>query len=1271
MKRTLFVGLVLACLAGLGPIPAARGDDAALLSRVTPAPDVLVILDTSQSMTWYNKDGATVGDEFCYPGSLCPPPDLKTLPSLTSRMWMAKFILSNVVTSFGDQIDFGLASYAQGTAATNVKVIGPPPRSWYYAEGWCKTPYCWWYGFTIGNRNYLQPWAFDLRVPQAGLGGPANPADPAGYDPATFRPNSPSFTVTWQLQAGTNPTKALVAAARPPRASRPPTTHSENRCRYREYYSYDQTTWTPYGGTWDTGVGGGCPASSTVTSGDTYVLAVTISWTCTFAYRKTYDDPKPYVYNCTRYNNGVATGSTTASWQDDQGPSYSWVESSSAAWWHHSVSLGQVSITVVDDPGDPGDPGAPAYYQWTYHYEAVCKANCKNAGKFWQWTWSSPWFPDDAVCKAGQVNDPYADPPAMGLPACGSPWRNGSNQVVWSPSATGAWGVPYDAEYKWQGNNYALTTDNSCSGAQVLVDVGSGTRDAIKNYLGTGIDPTKELHAANQSTPLGGALDTALTYFTTPDGVVQTDTQKTCRKHYVLLITDGGESCLIDLTVPGQKAAALAAVPGLPGGVQTYVVGIDQGGLSADEKKVMADIAAKGGTGSYYKASTPQALLDALLSIIGSILSQQYTFVPPVVPSLRTQDNLMLVQGSFVTPVVPPADPNTPLWQGVLKAFPLTSQGTVAITGLKVTAPPLWEAGALLANKPESTRVIKTVVGGSLTDFKDTPPNPALETALSLTLDVNGSGGPPDSADAQQVVASVRGPSPGNKGFLGDIFHSVPVIVGPPSSLYVDRTFDPMSPSQLLSLTAAPDTYAAYRAGAAGTRQRLAVVGANDGMLHALNAGTFTSGQYNTGDGTEQWAFIPPQLLPKLQYLAVNQGHQYYVDATPRVADVWLDLNNDGVKDTNGNEWRTVLIGGFRQGGTGLYALDITDTANPPRFLWTYATTGQSWSEPAFGKVKLQIGGRLVDRWVAFVGDGYDPAGTNGRMVHVIDIQTGKPLWQYPTASSVAASPLAVDVNSDGYVDRVYVGTVGGDFLRLDVSAVGQHGSGDVDPANGVMVDNWSGGVFFTPGAAVQPQPFYTKGVATVDPQGNLWLFFGSGDRTDPLLVPSTPNRIYGIKDPYAGTAIPALTEADLTDMTTTNTLSASAVTGSGWFIVLRSGEKEWAETALVFNQQVFFTTFTPGSTGCGDVGSGAIYMVFYLTGGGVVDTAAFLSSPPTASSRVYQVNAGATTRPVITTGNLGSAAVIYLANSNMLTLTPTFSAPGIIRSTVYWRRVP
>ncbi len=1234
-RRTLM--LSLAALLGMAVPRPAIADDTDLLNRVTPAPNVLIILDTSQSMTWYGFSGEsalTRGDE--YPGY-----SVDRTPM--ARMALAKSVLSTVVDSYFNYLRLGLASYAEGGTPANPNASVRIKRYHYYCTR--RAAYCTDSAGAPQGRQYLF-----FTPPTSSLATGASTTEwnnlQLWVNNANLNmPRQNTFTVRWDLDPGVSPNPRMNTINHGGSAPTPARTYCVWDVVVR-LYNRDGTLQNGYPRS-TTEERGQAPCQPNGTTG-------TITQTEAFANRASGEDPNPYKYNVTQSWSGFAlygASNRVAGYDTNFGPG--WTDFTRAYTYNGNTRI---------VPANPGTPGGPPTYSWTYWYKGTCTDGCTGSLTTYATTGEA----------ASQ------------------------NPVLPSPRPVGV-----TRTYTWSGNNYEMNppaAENTCAlgtGITILVDVGGAPdKDSLKNYLGTGPDKTKELHGANNYTPLATALDTARAYFLDDDGVVQDDLQKDCRHNYLILITDGGESCpLVPVTgpgSPGDKAAALLNAPVNDfGGVPTFVVALDGASLKPDERTVLADIAAKGsvsGTGTYYSASSLASLLSALNAIIGSILTEQYSFVNPVVPALRNQDNLMLLQASFKTPPPPDPvtglpDPNTPLWPGILAAYPMDSQGQVTITDQQISATPLWEAGALLANRASSTRVIKTVVGGSLVDFTKSPANPALQAALNMTIDVDGDSDV-DNQDADKVIDTVRGPTnPGNKGFLGDIFHSVPIVVGPPTPTYADRTFDPANPTQLLSLSAAPDTFATFRS-AKGTRQRLALVGANEGMLHAFNAGTFDSlqGKYNTGDGSEVWGFIPPQMLPNLQYLAVNQGHHYYVDASPRVADVWLDGvpndgtpgSADGVKATN--EWHTVLVGGFRQGGTGLYALDITDTTNPA-FLWTYATTGQSWSEPAFGKVKVQFAGRLVDRWVVFVGDGYDPAGTNGRMVHAIDVQTGKALWQFATTSPVAAGPLAVDVNSDGYVDRVYVGTVGGDLLRLDVSAVGKSAlGGNVDPAGGVMVATcplatpncWSGGVFFAAGPA---QPFYTKATAAFDPDGNLWVFVGSGDRSNPMLVPGTANRAYGIKDPYPSVIIP-LTEANLTDMTGTNTLDPSAVTGSGWFIQFRSGEKDWAETALVFNSQVFFTTFMPGSSGCGDVGSGSIYMVYYLTGGGVSDTALFTADPPQPSSRVFEVNAGATSRPVVTTGAQGSNAVVYMGNSNMLTLQPPFSAPPSIRSVLYWRRV-
>jgi type IV pilus assembly protein PilY1 len=101
-----------------------------------------------------------------------------------------------------------------------------------------------------------------------------------------------------------------------------------------------------------------------------------------------------------------------------------------------------------------------------------------------------------------------------------------------------------------------------------------------------------------------------------------------------------------------------------------------------------------------------------------------------------------------------------------------------------------------------------------------------------------------------------------------------------------------------------------------------------------------------------------------LDLTADSGGHEYSVDSSPIAADVKIS-----------GSWKTIVVFGQRRGGKNYYALDITDTTNP-QYLWTFndANLGESWSEPAIGKVKMSDG---TDKWVAFLGGGFDTTHTN------------------------------------------------------------------------------------------------------------------------------------------------------------------------------------------------------------------------------------------------------------------------------------------------------
>ena len=71
--------------------------------------------------------------------------------------------------------------------------------------------------------------------------------------------------------------------------------------------------------------------------------------------------------------------------------------------------------------------------------------------------------------------------------------------------------------------------------------------------------------------------------------------------------------------------------------------------------------------------------------------------------------------------------------------------------------------------------------------------------------------------------------------------------------------------------------------------------------------------------------------LPLVTGRGYGSWNGYSMDGSPAVADVWLypaaNIQPDAVVSTAWNNWRTALVGGMREGGRAIWALDVT---NPP-----------------------------------------------------------------------------------------------------------------------------------------------------------------------------------------------------------------------------------------------------------------------------------------------------------------------------------------------------
>jgi type IV pilus assembly protein PilY1 len=353
--------------------------------------------------------------------------------------------------------------------------------------------------------------------------------------------------------------------------------------------------------------------------------------------------------------------------------------------------------------------------------------------------------------------------------------------------------------------------------------------------------------------------------------------------------------------------------------------------------------------------------------------------------------------------------------------------------------------------------------------------------------------------------------------------------------------------------------------------KKVIFVGANDGMLHAFDDRT----------GEELWGFIPYELLGRLKELPQGNGLKYFVDGSPKA---YITKS------------QKIIVFGLRRGGNNYYALDVTNPESP-KFLWKigpettgFSEIGQTWSDPQFGKIKYGTGAKAV----CIIGGGYDenqdrktPAAEDkkGRAVYVVDLLTGVQIWRWDSKRdpnmkhSIPSTIACADVNGDGYIDRLYVGDMGGKLWSFDLKGSDPNG--------------WSGGrVVFNSNrgfAGSGKQKIFSKPDVTLEKGGEMVLF-GTGDREHPHEKIGV-DKFYAFLDKGQGTA---LSEDNLADVTKDFATVQNLANKEGWFISMEDkGEKVLAPPVVAFGV-VYFTTFTPSLDGDG---LARIYALNYRVG--------------------------------------------------------------------------
>ncbi|BCX88538.1 type IV pilus assembly protein PilY1 [Methylomarinovum tepidoasis] len=614
-------------------------------------------------------------------------------------------------------------------------------------------------------------------------------------------------------------------------------------------------------------------------------------------------------------------------------------------------------------------------------------------------------------------------------------------------------------------------------------------------------------------------------------------------------------------------------------------------------RPILQDTADNAG-GTAYAAEDGLALAQALQSVFSKVVGGSAAAV--AVNSTSLQSNSKLYLARF----------DSSDWSGNLLAFKIEADGSLAYTtdanGLMIPDANGWQASI------PSTRVIVSYNGISGTPFRWSNLSIDQKNLLDPSNASNSTSPVLDYLRGDQSQESKNGGTFRNRsGLLGDIVHSAPVYVGPPSFPYPDD----------MEGTAYP--YSSFRTSHA-SRNPMIYVGANDGMLHAFDAAT----------GEEKFAYVPKVVYNRLQALTdPNYVHQYTVDAPPTVVDAFY-----------GSAWHTVLVAGLRGGGQGIYALDVTDPAawdtesnGATHVLWEFTDNndtdlGYTFSRP--NVVRLYNGD-----WAAVFGNGYDNteadshASTSGNAVlYVVRLSDGALIRKIDTGVGTSdsasggkpnglATVAPVDVDGDAVADYVYGGDLYGNLWKFDLTD-SDPGQWDVAYKSGSQAQPLFTACSTAPCTDSNRQPITARPRVARHPSGSGYLvFFGTGkyfENGDNSSLAQLTQSLYAIwdKDESSLTSFdrndlqPRKILAEVSDfglnLRLTSGINDDAADGGGeidwntqlgWYLDLintqggntdNQGERVVTEPILRGNR-VIFTTLVPSEDPCSAGGSGWI----------------------------------------------------------------------------------
>ncbi|MFM8412694.1 MAG: pilus assembly protein, partial [Alphaproteobacteria bacterium] len=521
--------------------------------------------------------------------------------------------------------------------------------------------------------------------------------------------------------------------------------------------------------------------------------------------------------------------------------------------------------------------------------------------------------------------------------------------------------------------------------------------------------------SAGGATPTAHRLVDAWKYFNgqaTAAGFSTSPVQQTCQRNYMLMVTDGIPEVEADYNASPQSACRftrLQSFVGNPGdlngdgkenpaspnwiattgeafncgsdylddamvkvrGLQPLSNALNQplalyavsfgfdycqapasGDTSPGSGSLLWRAAERYGGGKCLSATQPEELDAALRAAINMIKADAQSFVAPIVPvspSTRTQSGDRIYLTLFT-----PRDGGM-AWAGNIKKYGLDyANGTICNASSASSC--TTTSGA--ATDSEGT-LLKTAE--SFWDGASTPSGKSVTDG--------GVGGVLAARSTPRAIYTYAGASTGNLGALAltataQDFAKTNAAITPAMLGLTGTDATTANRDLLIDYVTGYDSYDEDRDGnlaekrswvlgdiihsaplvvSYGTNDALILAGSNDGMLHAFDDAT----------GQEVWAFVPPDLLPKLTLLRPGQSgsHPFLVDGAAKLRTL-----SDG---------RKVIVFGLGRGGRAYYGLDVTVKA-APKLLWRVNSTTTGFGELGYSTstpmlARFANGGSPVD----------------------------------------------------------------------------------------------------------------------------------------------------------------------------------------------------------------------------------------------------------------------------------------------------------------------